>query len=59
MNEDMTRCEGYDCKKKESCLRFKMPKPKYATWFLNKPYDEEVECRFYLPMMMERVSDDG
>jgi len=48
---DISKCEGTDCKKKETCIRFTQPaKAKNQAFMLMKVAIPDTDkCRFYWP----------
>ena len=45
---DITKCEGYSCSFKETCLRYKGEANKHAQhWFVENPANPDKTCEYY------------
>jgi len=49
MDDDICRCSGKDCPKKDTCMRVDFPEEGIYPYLSKPPYDKRKdECRFYL-----------
>lgn len=53
---DITKCEGYDCPKKENCWRYKAPDSPYRQAYFAENPQKDGDCEHYWPMI-ERKND--
>ena len=58
VSNDITKCEGYDCSLKATCLRFTLPADDWQSYFALRPYDEGKECEFYLKIPTKEIKND-
>ena len=45
---DITMCSGHNCPKKETCHRYTANKSYWQSYFMEVPYNKEIDnCGFY------------